>query len=170
MVFPSSRPNAKFCFKRFRPISLLSSIYKNTNHRDPSVSVFISLTEEHLPQTFISNSDQTCPTTDDTMKFTTNPLLTLDQIMSRVSDFLDLPKAFDASLATWVEREIIYLWLWSFCVGSRRFAPRPWHYSRRSLSSSYRSYIRLPHLMLKTGISAIIILLFDALNHNIVLI
>jgi len=32
------------------------------------------------------------------------------------------------SLASWVERETIYLWLWSFCAGGRRFAPRPWHY------------------------------------------
>ena len=29
-----------------------------------------------------------------------------------------------------------YLWLWSFCAGGRRFTPRPWHYSRRSFSSS----------------------------------
>ena len=38
------------------------------------------------------------------------------------------------SLATWVECETIYLW--SFCVGGHRFAPRLWHYSRRSFSSS----------------------------------
>ena len=40
------------------------------------------------------------------------------------------------SLASWVECEIIYLWLWSFCTGGRRFAPRPWHYSSGSFSSS----------------------------------
>ena len=38
---------------------------------------------------------------------------------------------------TWVERETIYLWLWSFCAGGRRFASRPWYYySRGSFSSS----------------------------------
>ena len=41
-----------------------------------------------------------------------------------------------ASLASWVERETIYLWLWSFCAGGRRFVPQPWHYSRGSFSSS----------------------------------
>ena len=41
-----------------------------------------------------------------------------------------------ASLASWVERDTIYLWLWLFCAGGRRFAPRPWHQSMRSFSSS----------------------------------
>ena len=43
---------------------------------------------------------------------------------------------YTASLASWVERETIYLWLWSFCGGGCRFAPGLWHYSTRSFSSS----------------------------------
>ena len=41
-----------------------------------------------------------------------------------------------ASLATWVECETIFLWLWSFCAVGRRFVPGPWHYSRGNFSSS----------------------------------
>ena len=31
---------------------------------------------------------------------------------------------------------LIILCEWSFCAGVRRFAPRPWHYSKWSFSSS----------------------------------
>jgi len=40
------------------------------------------------------------------------------------------------SLASWVECETIYLWVWSFCARGRGFTPRPWDYSRRSFSSN----------------------------------
>jgi len=30
-------------------------------------------------------------------------------------------------LASWVNHETIYLWLWSFYVGGNRYTPQPWH-------------------------------------------
>ena len=49
-------------------------------------------------------------------------------------------------LASWVEeRETIYLWLWSFCAGGCRFAPRSWYYSRWSFFIQPGNLQGFPH-------------------------
>ena len=59
---------------------------------------------------------------------------------------LQIVPTHTASLASRVECETIDLWLWSFCVGARRFSPRPWHYSRRSFSSGQLARFSPPNL------------------------
>ena len=61
-------------------------------------------------------------------------------------DTLHDPMLITAILVSWVERDTIYLWLWSFCVGGSRFSPRPRHYSRRSFSARQLARFSPPNL------------------------